>query len=75
MKELCIIESETPGITKTKLKYGNKKPYYAKGSNSEKVLWSFYKKIKKERTHKGKKIIKIYRSSWNDDEFFIKHFM
>lgn len=75
MKELHIIESEIPGITKTKFKYGDRETLYAKGSKAEKVPESSYEKIKKERTYKSKKIIKIYRTGWNPDEFIVKHFM
>jgi hypothetical protein len=75
LKGLHIIESETPGITKIKLKTSDRKPMFAKGSNSERSDWSSYKMFKKYKKYKNKKILKMYRSSWNSDEFFIKHFM
>ncbi len=75
MKRLHIIKSEIPGITRTKFKTGNKKPMFAKDSNPEKSNRAAFNTFKKVRIYKNRRILKIYRSSWNRNEFFIKHFM
>jgi hypothetical protein len=73
--ELNIIESEIPGITQVKFKTTNRKAFFAKSSKFEESSWTAYKIFKKTKKYKNKKILKMYRSSWNSDEFFIKYFM
>ncbi len=76
MKELHIIESETPGISVLKFKKRkDKKPEFAIFSKHIVSSQTAFKIYRETKMYEGKKILKIYRSSWNSDEFFIKHFM
>lgn len=75
MKALHIIESETPGISVSKFKMRLDKPHFAAKTKHIMSSKMAFKTYKKTRMYEGKKILRIYLSSWNSDEFFIKHFM
>jgi hypothetical protein len=75
MKELHIIESETPGITRSKVKVDKITKHYSGGLDIDLGDFSSLKLEKQEGHFRGHKILRIYRSSWKEDEYFVRHFM
>jgi hypothetical protein len=77
MKELHIIKSETPGITKIKKTVTKYKQIKDKSGNIMFTTTDFtvMEKQRKEKKYKNKKIQKIYRSPWGSNTYFIRHFM
>ena len=75
MKELHIIESETPGVTRSRAKVETITKHFSGGIDIE--LGDFTSLIveKQKGYYKGKKILNIYRSSWKSNEYFVRHFM
>jgi hypothetical protein len=77
MKELHIIESETPGLTRTKITVTRERS--VKGRSGDVIFtvpdFAEMAKIKKIKKYNGKRILRIYRSSWETNTYFIRYFM
>ena len=75
MKELHIIESETPGITRSRIKVETITRHFSGGLDIDLGDYSSLEIEKQKGYYKGQKILCIYRSSWKPDEYFVRHFM
>ena len=77
MKALHIIESETPGLTRTKIIVTKERPVKSKTGRTMFTVADLteMEKQKKSKIYKGKKIQKIYRSPWMSNAYFIRYFM
>ena len=75
MKALHIIESKTPGITRTRIIVDQKTTYYSDGTITEVKDLSSMKREKQKGYFKQKKILKIYHSPRESREYFVRHFM
>jgi hypothetical protein len=75
MKELHIIESETPGVTRSKVKVEKIIKHFAIDLDIELGDFSSLEIEKQKGWYRGHKILRIYRSSWKEDEYFVRHFM
>ena len=74
MKTLHIIESEIPGITRTRVRVDQITNIYSGGLEIDIGDFSSMKTRKQKGYYKGNRILRIYRSSWKPDEYFIRHF-
>jgi hypothetical protein len=79
MKSLHIIESKTPGIDKIRLRikrsYG-KGPAFKKDAVCTPVTCSYIEKLKTtKKFYNGKKVLKIYESGWNPEDYFVRYLM
>ncbi len=75
MKKLYIIKSETPGVTRSRVKVETIIKQYAGGLDIEVGDFSALQAEKEKGYYKGQKILGIYRSGWKPDEYFVRHFM
>jgi hypothetical protein len=75
MKELHIIESETPGITRSRIEVGQITRHFTGGLDIEIDNFASLKAEKEKGYYKGQRILRIYRSSWRANEYFVRHFM
>ena len=75
MKALHIIESETPGITRSRIEVPKKISVLTPDLEIEIGDFSAVKLQAKTGIYKGHRILKSYSSSWEDNIYFIRHFM
>ena len=75
MKELHIIESETPGITRSRVEVGQITRHFSGGLDIDIGDFSSLETEKEKGYYRGQRILRIYRSSWKANEYFIRHFM
>lgn len=75
MKELHIIKSETPGVTRTRVEVGQITRHFSGGLNIDIGDFSSLELEKQKGYFRGKKILKIYKSGWKSNEYFVKHFI
>jgi hypothetical protein len=80
MKKLHIIESETPGVTRSRVKVEIITRHFSTGPDNKGIdveVGDFSElEIEKQKGYyKGQKILSIYRNGWKSDEYFIRHFM
>jgi hypothetical protein len=75
MKELHIIESETPGVTRSRVEVGQITRHFSGGLDIEIGNFASLKTEKEKGYYRGQRILRIYRSSWKANEYFVRHFM
>ena len=75
MKELHIIESETPGITRSRVEVSQITRHFTGGLDIEVGDFSSLEIEKRKGYYRGHKILSIYRSSWKANEYFVRYFM
>jgi hypothetical protein len=75
MKKLHIIKSETPGVTRSRVKVETIIKHFSGDLDLEIGDFTSLEVEKQKGYYKGKKILDIYRSGWKPDEYFVRHFM
>ncbi len=75
MKALHIIESETPGITRSRVKVETITKHFSGGLDIEVGDFSSLQAEKEKGYYRGQRILGIYRNGWKPDEYFVRHFM
>jgi len=68
-----IIESH--GITRTRTKLRHKKEITFYGHEFKIYSGREIKTIKKSKLYKRKKVLKVYRGTGNNNDFFVRHFI
>jgi len=75
MKQLNIIESETPGITRLRRKVPTAPITLPDGQKFDSPNFEEMWKIKRTKQYNGKRVLKAYSSPWKWKEYFIRCFM
>lgn len=75
MKRLYIIESSTPGITTTRKRTTKTRFVYSGDMHFTVPDFKTKERIKQRGTYRGKRVIKVYNSGWDDKTYFIRHFL
>ena len=66
---------KSPGITRTRVKVTQITRRFSESPSFDIGDFSSLKKEKTAGYYKEKKILKIYRSSWEPDVYFVRHFI
>jgi hypothetical protein len=75
MKALYIIESETPGITRSRIGVDQITKHFTGGLEIDIGDFSSLEIEKRKGYFRGNKILRIYRSGHKSNEYFVRHFM
>jgi hypothetical protein len=75
MKALYIIESETPGITRSRVEVPMMLSTLSPDLEIEIGDFSAVKLHVSTGYYKGHRVLKSYRSGWGYNTYFIRHFM
>ncbi len=75
MKKLYIIESETPGITRSRIEVDRMIKQFTGGLDIDIGDFSSLEIEKGKGYFRGNRILRIYRSGWKANEYFVRHFM